>query len=418
MIKNESQNSGWASPKALIRYDVVRFLEEAVKSGFSLSRALALASERLWGERRYSIPVMERWYYQYRLEGFRALEPAPRQDKGHVRALSPEALEAFLRLRKTQPHVHVTTLLRQLEKEGIVPPHTVSLTTLYRVLIQAGLDRRSLVTDLTGPTKAFEVSWANQLWMTDGMVGPTLVSKNHPPVRTHLLALLDDCSRLCPHAQYYPAERLECFLDLFKHALQARGLPDKLYTDNGALFVSQHLQTVCANFGIRLIHAKPYAAWSKGKIERFFSTVQSDFEQRLVFEPAKDLAELNQRFWTWLESEYHQRAHQGLEGQSPAARFQARAQGLRLIPAEMDVEALFLSRTHRRVRRDATLSLEGRIWEVPVALRGREIQVHYDPFTWKRVELYLQGQKVGCAHPCDKQLNARCFNGKTYDETP
>ena len=271
MIKNKSQNSGWASPKALIRYDVVRFLEEAVKSGFSLSRALALASERLWGERRYSIPVMERWYYQYRLEGFRALEPAPRQDKGHVRALSPEALEAFLRLRKTQPHVHVTTLLRQLEKEGIVPPHTVSLTTLYRVLTQAGLDRRSLVTDLTGPTKAFEVAWANQLWMTDGMVGPTLVSKNHPPVRTHLLALLDDCSRLCPHAQYYPAERLECFLDLFKHALQARGLPDKLYTDNGALFVSQHLQTVCANFGIRLIHAKPYAAWSKGKIERFYA---------------------------------------------------------------------------------------------------------------------------------------------------
>jgi len=37
------------------------------------------------------------------------------------------------------------------------------------------------------------------------------------------------------------------------------------------LFVSQHLQTVCANFGIRLIHAKPYVAWSKGKIERFYA---------------------------------------------------------------------------------------------------------------------------------------------------
>ena len=64
-----------------------------------------------------------------------------------MRALSPEALEAFLRLRKTQPQVHVTTLLRQLEKEEVVPPHSVSLTTLYRVLTQSGLDRRSLVTD-------------------------------------------------------------------------------------------------------------------------------------------------------------------------------------------------------------------------------------------------------------------------------
>ena len=70
----------------------------------------------------------------------------------------------------------------------------------------------------------------------------------------------------------------------------------------------------------------------------------------------------------------------------------------------MDVEALFLSRTHRRVRRDATLSLEGRIWEVPVALRGREIQVHYDPFNWKRVELYLQREK-GRQCPSVRQTN-------------
>ena len=121
--------------------------------------------------------------------------------------------------------------------------------------------------------------------MTDGIVGPTLTAdhrRSEAPV-----ALFDECSRLCPHGQYSPAERLECFLDLLSMLSTAPGLPDKLYTDHGALFVSQHLQTVCANFGFRLIRAKPYAAWSKGEVERFFPTVQSDFGQRLVFAPAE-----------------------------------------------------------------------------------------------------------------------------------
>jgi len=98
-----------------------------------------------------------------------------------------------------------------------------------------------------GPTKAFEVSWANQLWMTDGMWGPSLpIEEGGKPIRTHLLALIDDCSRLCPHGQYYPGEKIECFLDLFKHALRSRGIPEKLYTDNGGTIQKRpSAQCVC-----------------------------------------------------------------------------------------------------------------------------------------------------------------------------
>ena len=315
-MQNEPGTGRWASPKALARYDAVRFVQEAVKSGLPLRRALQAAHEREWGARRYGVPTLEDWYYAYRHHGLAGLEDIPRKDKGHVRALAPETLEAFLALRRAQPQVHATTLLRQLEAQGVLAPRSVSTSTLYRALAREGLDRRSLKAgsaDLKGPTKAFEFSWANQLWMTDGMWGPSVpVQAGGKPVRTHLLALLDDCSRLCTHGQYYPAERIECFLDVLRQALTARGIPEKLYTDNGSLFVSEHLRTVCANFGIRLIHAKPYAAWSKGKIERFFLTVQSDFEQRLVFAPVADLAELNRHFWRWLECDDHQRAHQGL----------------------------------------------------------------------------------------------------------
>jgi transposase InsO family protein len=306
-----------------------------------------------------------------------------------------------------------------LEADGVLAPRSVSTSTIYRTLAREGLDRRSLKAgsaQLNGPTKAFEFSWANQLWMSDGMWGPSVpLAPGGKPVRTHLLALLDDCSRLCTHAQYYPAERIEYFLDLLRHALQARGIPEKLYTDNGALFTSEHLRMVCARLGIRLIHAKPYAAWSKGKIERFFLSVQSDFEQRLVFASVADLAELNKRFWLWLECEYNARAHRALDGKSPRERFQERGEGLRPIAAGMDVEGLFLLRTLRRVRRDATISIAGRLWEVPPAYRGRVLQVHYDPFRWTRVELYLDGRKVGEARRCDKNLNARAFGLENYE---
>jgi len=418
-MENKPKSDGWASPKALARYDAVRFVEEAVKSGLPLSRALAAAREREWGARCYGASTVEEWYYQYREHGLAALEDLPRQDKGHVRALAPEAVDAFMALRRAQPQVYATTLLRQLVEQGVLAPRSVSMSTMYRALAREGLDRRSVRAGsgvLKGPTKAFEFSWANQLWMTDGMWGPSLpVTPGGKPVRMHLLALIDDCSRLCTHGQYYPAERIECFLDTLKQALQARGLPDKLYTDNGSLFVSEHLRTVCANFGIRLIHAKPYAAWSKGKIERFFLTVQSDFEQRLIFAPVADLAALNQRFWRWLEGEYNQKAHRALDGASPQQRFQARSEGLRPIPAGMDVDGLFLLRTRRRVRRDATISISGTLWEVPPACRGRVVDVHYDPFRWTRVELYVEGRKVGDARRCDKNLNARSFALENYE---
>ena len=128
-------------------------------------------------------------------------------------------------------------------------------------------------------------------------------------------------------------------------------------------------------------------------------TVQSDFEQRLVFAPVADLAELNKHFWRWLECEYNARGHRALDGRSPQQRFQERGEGLRPIPSGMDVDGLFLLRTRRRVRRDATISIARGLWEVPPACRGRKVDVHYDPFRWSRVELYVEGRKVGDAAP-------------------
>ena len=136
-MNNEPGKGSWASPKALARYDAVRFVEEAVKSGLPLCRALDAAREREWGGRRYGAPTIEDWYYQYRHLGLAGLEDIPRKDKGHVRALAPETVEAFLTLRRAQPQVHATTLLRQLEADGVLAQRSVSMSTLYRALARS-----------------------------------------------------------------------------------------------------------------------------------------------------------------------------------------------------------------------------------------------------------------------------------------
>jgi hypothetical protein len=211
---------------------------------------------------------------------------------------------------------------------------------------------------------------------------------------------------LVPHAQYYDSE-VVLVLDSFRQALARRGFPDKLYTDQGKIFTSYHLQIVCANLGVRLCHAKPYAAWSRGKHERWFRTLQQDFEARLVIDPVDTLELLNARLWRWIESEYHQRVHSALEGQAPAERFAQRALNLRVADQQTDWQALFLSRAERRVRLDATFSLEGQLWEVPVHMHGQLIQLRFDHFEWRRVEIWWQDKLVGLAHQCDKQLNSR-----------
>jgi transposase InsO family protein len=404
--------------RALARFAAVQMVLQARQRGLSLYQALHQAAQEPWDGRHYSPATIEHWLYRYEHGQFAALHNQPRSDKGTQRALDSAAAEALFVLRRQHPELTIKNLVAELLRQGVLQPGTYSDSTIQRRLIQAGLDRKSLqagAAPITGPTKAFELPLPNLLWMADCMHGPTLKLSNGKALRTYLFALLDDCSRLCVHAQFYPAERIECFLHCLRLAIQSRGLPDKLYTDNGATFRSQHLAVVCANLRIRLLHAKPYHSWSKGKVERYFLTLQSQFLPTLVFRPVQSLEELNARLWPWIETEYHQREHSSLSGQSPAQRFHQGAQTIRSVSPELDLDRLFLMRLARRVRKDATISLGGALWEVPTHLRGLVITLHFDPIQWTRVEVWMGDRFIGNATRCNKHLNSQTFSSNDYD---
>jgi len=95
------------------------------------------------------------------------------------------------------------------------------------------------------------------------------------------------------------------------------GIPDVLYTDNGSDFTSQHLEQVSADLKIRLVFSIPGKPRGRGRIERFFSTVNEMFLCELDgFAPAGGgvrgkptlmLAEFDYRFRTFLLDVYQRR---------------------------------------------------------------------------------------------------------------
>jgi hypothetical protein len=220
--------------RALGRFAAVQLVVQAIQSGQTMVQAIEQAALQAWDGRYFSARTIEDWYYRYQRDKFAALQNRPRSDRGIPKAVDPAAVEALIKLRRLHPQFTVKALSDELVRQGILLPGTFSSSTLQRRLAEAGLDRQSLRAGsglMGGPTKAFELALPNLLWMADCMHGPTIKTGDESSERTFLFGLLDDCTRLVAHAQFYGAERLEGFLDTLRRAVQTRGLPDKLYTD-------------------------------------------------------------------------------------------------------------------------------------------------------------------------------------------
>jgi len=364
-----------------------------------------------------AVRTLEDWWYAHQRGGFAALHPKARSDRGVPRKLSPEHEHLIVAQARMHPAVPIKVLYRQWKQQE---PTLPGLYTVYRALQRHDLNQRSrhylVRQSLSGPTKAFEAPLVNDLWMVDFSPGPFLhLAGQKKATPTHLCALLDDHSRVVPQAAYYPKADTRSFHACFKEAIRRRGPPRKLYTDQGGPFINDHTRVICANLGIRLLHAKPYHAWSKGKIERFFRTVQQDFEATLRLHgpvPAS-LEELNARLANWLQTVYHLRPHEGI-GMSPQERFARGAAQVRSLDPHLDLDRLFYAQVFRVVRKDGTVRLDNGLYEVDLALRGLEVRLRFDPWSRARVEVDYRGQDFGLARPVDRHLNSQLQGGQTY----
>ncbi len=362
-------------------------------------------------DRKWVIPFSEktritrstilRWVKLYKDAGGKldALCNHDRSDSGKSRAIDEESGLALIRLRAELPKATIHRLISEMNKRRLVSPGLVLTTaTVHRFLRSNGLMKRTEA--LPEDRRRFEAELPNDLWQSDCMHGPT-VDHQGKKRKTYLLAFIDDHSRLVPHAEFYLSESLPSYLKALEEALLTRGLPRKIYTDNGSAFRSHHLEHVTASLGIALIHARPYKPQGKGKIERFFRTVRGDF---LTGFKGNALAELNQALFLWLNEIYHQRIHSST-GQTPFARFTSRMECLREAPHNL--KDYFRKTVRRRVAKDRTISLDGRIFEAPVSLIGRQVALMYHEEEPEQVEILLGKVSFGMATPVNLHVNCR-----------
>src|SRR5690606_30675932 len=108
---------------------------------------------------------------------------------------------------------------------------------------------------------------AGELWMSDVMHGPAVPDERRRKRKTYLIGLLDDATRVVSYAAFAQSENTAALLPVLEQAVRRRGIPKRLYVDNGAAFRSKHLSLVCAKLGITLIHARPHQPAGKGKQE-------------------------------------------------------------------------------------------------------------------------------------------------------
>ncbi len=392
---------------ALFRYGVIAdlvHLPVGAPGAGALIRAKA--------ERSYVIPGSDRtlvaantirgWIKLYRRGGFDALYPRARTDRGQPRRLAPGVAERLIALKTENRACSVRAIIRMARDEGIEDP--LAPSTVHRLLSREGLFDRKAPDG--ADRRRFAFREAGELWMSDVMHGPK-VRHGRTRRKTYLIAFIDDATRVVPFAAFALAENVPAFLPVFRNALIRRGLPARLYVDNGSAYRSRQLALVCAKLGVALIHARPWQPAGKGKIERFFRTLRAGWLAHLDARTRDSLQTLNRSLWAWIEGEYHHTPHRGLEGRTPLEQWALASGAVRYPDATMDLDDLFLFEARRRVQKDRTVSLNGRLYEVDPLLGGQTVTLRYDPDAppSRPLEVVHDGKPAGKATRLDAYAN-------------
>lgn len=367
-----------------------------------------------YGKREFTAKTLQSWIRHYQKHGLSGLLPKQRSDRGMQRAISPDLAQLILNERANFSESSASLFYRSIVKRGLLNPSLVSYHSVYRLLKNnAAFKPKPSAAQLR---RRFAHSSVNFLWQTDASVGPYL-KINGKALPTHLFAIIDDCSRVITFAQFFFTEKQEDFLFVLKQAVLRRGIPKILYTDNGKVFCCKQLEFACANLQINLVHAHPYDPQAKGKIERFFGTVRSSFYPLLKESPVHSLDELNSRFQSWLELNYHQRVHSSLNC-TPLEKFTSQPDNLRLISNPDDIQPFFWPRVERKVLADATISVNKIIYEVPPIFVGQKLDLRFNPDCSDSVFAFKNGKQFLVLKKANLSANAHAKRDKPNDSPP
>ena len=356
-----------------------------------------------YGKREFSPATLKTWLLYYRKHGIDGLKPSKRSDKGNTRVLSEAAKEYITRVKMQTPEKAIISIYHELLAKGIIEAGSVSPSSIQRFVHNHNLNKAKTVPK---DRRAFSMEYPGDCWQTDISQGPYLTI-NGKKMRTYLTAFIDDASRAIMAASFSYEQNLISVLSVFKQAVQRRGIPKKLFMDNGKVFRSDQLQYICASLGTIVSYAAPYSAASKGKIERWFKTLQSQWLNLLDWNSIASLEELNQRLQAYIETQYHQAVHSTIKAK-PLDKYMEHINRIRFIPSKQELDNIFLYRVTRKIKNDATVSISNVLFEVSAKYIGDQVQIRYDPSCLDKAYIFNDsGVCLDVVYPVDRVANSR-----------
>src|ERR1700678_1700793 len=347
----------------------------------------------------------QRWVSQYRKFGLIALIRKTRVDRGARRVISPKLKAAIEALALESPPLPVRSIWRQIrqfaETIGEPPPRYGLVYDLIRelpvgllTLAHRGGKTYSEKFDLVHRREAPR---PNAIWQADhAQLAIRPVREDGRIAKPWLTIVIDDYSRAI--AGYFlgfdPPSSTRTALAL-RQAIwrkghphwQMCGIPEVLYTDNGSDFTSKHIEQVAVDLKIQLIFSTPGKPQGRGRIERFFRSLNEMFlcdlegyTRRRGRQPRLTLGQLENLFRTFLLEVYHKRASS--EGRpAPAERWEKGGFLPRMPESLEQLDLLLMQEVRaRKVRRDGIHFQSLRYLSLTLAaFVGEDVTIRFDP---------------------------------------
>lgn len=323
------------------------------------------------GPKKYKTSTIRNWLIQYKNGGLDSLKPVIRKDKGIHRKITDKIAQDIKQVIEEFPFLSSSGIYRMLIKKGYIENGYLSESTLCHYIKDNNLRQTEEVVG----RKKFEKENVNELWISDFMFGP-YIKVGSKKRQTYLCAIIDDhCRMIVGWGWYYNIDCISLATTL-KEAISIYGVPNIFYCDNGSVYVSDYLHLVCAKIAISLVHSKIYDSPSRGKIERFWKTVREKFLAGIDATKIT-LSELNTLFENWLETDYHKVVHSGI-GEKPIDKYLRNVEKSRIKTISVhELDNAFLNVIKRKVKNDATVSVNKKLYEVPPEFIGKKVNLSF-----------------------------------------
>jgi len=393
---------------AMRRWQVLR---PTLEEGVPLAAAAAAADVPL--------RTAQRWLARFQVDGLVGLARRPRRDRG-ARRLPDELVAVIEGLALRRPRPTIAFIHRQAAAAAVASGWPApSYATVYAIvraldpgLVALAHDGPAAYRDRFELVRRCEAAAPNEIWQADHTQLDVLVRDEHgQPARPWLTVILDDHSRAvagyavnmgAPSALQTALALRQAIMPKHRPGWPVCGVPETLYCDHGADFTSHHLEQVCADLHVQLIHSTPGVPQGRGKIERFFGTVTTQLLPGLPGHLAAGappaapagllvLAELDAALERFVVEDYLAREH-SQTCEAPAARWAAGGWLPRMpaSPEQLDLLLLTVAKP-RIVHRDGIRFCGLRYLDLTLAAYvGEAITIRFNPRDLAEIRVFHQ----------------------------